>query len=86
MARREPAEGAGTMGDRAWTTDAAGLRVLSGPSADETAECRSLLNVSAGLSCEETQIRIAVLQRRHAAALKAAAALGSGAADAARPA
>ena len=55
-----------------WTTDTQGQRVMLGLDADETAEYQSLLNVSAGVSCEEMRARFASLQRRHEAALVAA--------------
>jgi hypothetical protein len=59
------------MSDPAWTADAQGQRVMLGLTADETAEYQSLLNVSAGVSCEEMLARFASLQRRHEAALAA---------------
>ena len=55
-----------------WALDAQGQRVMLGLSADETAEYQSLLNVSAGVSCEEMRARFATLRRRHEAAVKAA--------------
>ncbi|WP_043834914.1 hypothetical protein [Muricoccus aerilatus] len=53
------------MSDPGWITDAQGQRVMLGLTADETAEYQSLLNVSAGVSCEEMQARFALLRRRH---------------------
>ncbi|MBI0536329.1 hypothetical protein D9599_12160 [Roseomonas sp. KE2513] len=60
------------MNDLGWTTDAQGRRVMLGLTADETAEYQSLLNVSAGVSCEEMQARFASLSRLHETALYAA--------------
>jgi hypothetical protein len=60
------------MSERSQTIDAQGQRVMLGLTADETAEYLSLLNVSAGVSCEEMQARFAVLLKRHEAALEAA--------------
>ncbi|MFC7738319.1 hypothetical protein ACFQX4_21440 [Roseomonas sp. GCM10028921] len=57
------------MTDLAWTVDAQGQRVMLGLTADETAEYQSLLNVSAGVSCEEMQARFASLQPRHETAI-----------------
>ena len=53
-----------------WTLDPEGHRVMLGLTADETAEYQSLLNVSAGVSCEEMQARLAFLHRQHEAALR----------------
>ena len=58
------------MSNRAWILDPEGHRVMLGLTADETAEYQSLLNVSAGVSCEEMQARFAFLHRRHEAALR----------------
>ena len=60
------------MSDPGWTTDPQGHRVMLGLTADETAEYQSLLNVSAGVSCEEMQARFASLSRLHETALHAA--------------
>lgn len=60
------------MSDLGWTVDAQGRRVMLGLTADETAEYQSLLNVSAGVSCEEMQARFASLSRLHETALHAA--------------
>ena len=60
------------MSDLGWTTDAQGQRVMLGLTADETAEYQSLLNVSAGVSCEEMQARFASLSKLHETALHAA--------------
>jgi hypothetical protein len=57
------------MSDLTWTVDSQGQRVMLGLTADETAEYQSLLNVSAGVSCEEMLARFASLQRRHQASL-----------------
>lgn len=61
------------MSDSAWTVDAQGQRVMLGLTADETAEYQSLLNVSAGVSCEEMRARFALLQQRHEIAFGATA-------------
>ena len=58
------------MSNPAWTLDPEGHRVMLGLTADETAEYQSLLNVSAGVSCEEMQARLAFLHRQHEAALR----------------
>lgn len=57
------------MSERGWTTDAQGQRVMRGMTADETAEYQSLLNVSAGVSCEEMRARFRFLLRQHQTAL-----------------
>ena len=57
------------MSNRAWILDPEGHRVMLGLTADETAEYQSLLNVSAGVSCEEMQARFASLQPRHKTAI-----------------